>query len=63
MSEVEKLKLNIVGQLRQLCAHCSTNSNKEHRCPVREISARVQCLNGIPLIVNSQFKGVLFAKI
>ncbi|MDR3642400.1 MAG: hypothetical protein P4L74_02105 [Candidatus Doudnabacteria bacterium] len=63
MSEVEQRKLNIVSQLRQLCAHCATGNNREHRCPVREISVRVNSLRGVPLIVNNEFRGVLFAKI
>lgn len=55
-----KLKENIVSQLFSLCAHCATGNTRQHRCPAREISARVQALKGVPLIVNSQFKGVLW---
>lgn len=58
-----KIKQNIVTQLSGLCAHCATKSSQPHRCPVQEISARVQSLRGVPLIVNSEFKGVLFARI
>lgn len=63
MSELEAQKLNIVSQLRGLCAHCSTGNHRPHRCPVQDISLRVQSLNGVPLIVNSQFKGVLFSRV
>jgi hypothetical protein len=63
MSELQKIKNDIVSQLSGLCAHCSCGSSKEHRCPVSEISARVQSLRGVPLIVNYEFKGVLFARI
>lgn len=63
MGEMEKQKMNILSQLQGLCAHCSTKNAHPHNCPVREISARVQSLRGVPLIVNSQFKGVLFAKV
>jgi hypothetical protein len=63
MSEMQKLKQNIVSQLSGLCAHCSTNSRRDHRCPIKEISARVQSLRGVPLIVNSEFKGVLFSRV
>ena len=63
MSELEKKKYDIVEQLRGLCAHCSNAGNREHRCPVRDISVRIQSLRGIPLIVNSEFRGILFAKI
>lgn len=63
MSEYEKKKLNIVSQLRGLCAHCSTRSDQPHRCPVQEISARVSSLRGVPLIVNSEFKGLLWSRV
>lgn len=61
MSELQKKKLNIVSQLRGLCAHCATGGRTAHRCPVQEISARIDALRGVPLIVNNEFKGVLFA--
>lgn len=61
MSEAQKQKLNIISQLRGLCAHCATNSSREHRCPVKEISLRVESLRGVPLVVNSEFKGMLWA--
>ncbi len=63
MSELQKLKFNIVHQLRGLCAHCATGSQRQHHCPVQEISARVQSLRGVPLMVNNEFRGVMFAKI
>jgi hypothetical protein len=63
MSELQKHKINIISQLTGLCAHCATRSQKPHRCPVQEISARVESLRGIPLIVNSEFKGVLFSRV
>lgn len=63
MSELEQKKLNIVSQLHSLCAHCSCGSLRPHRCPVSEISARIESLRGVPLIVNNEFKGVLWAKI
>lgn len=63
MSELEQKKYNIVGQLRSLCAHCSTGSNRPHRCPVQEILCRVSALRGVPLIVNNEFKGVLWPRV
>lgn len=63
MSEMQKIKFNILSQLQGLCAHCATNSRRDHSCPVKEISARVQSLRGVPLIVNSEFKGVLFSRV
>lgn len=62
MSELQKIKYSILSQLRGLCAHCVTRSQKEHRCPVREISARVDAIRGVPLIVNSEFKGILWQR-
>jgi hypothetical protein len=60
MSELEKTKQNIVHQLRGLCAHCACGRKMPHRCPVEEISVRIRSLSGVPLIVNSQFRGVLW---
>jgi hypothetical protein len=60
---MQKIKQNIVSQLSGLCAHCATGSSQHHRCPVQEISARINALRGVPLIVNSHFKGVLFPKV
>ena len=62
MSELEKKKLNIMAQLRNLCAHCATHSVQPHRCPVQEISARIELISGVPLIVNNEFKGVIFSR-
>ena len=61
MSEAQKTKQNIISQLRRLCAHCSTASNKRHNCPVQQLALRVQHLRGVPLVVNNQFKGMLWA--
>jgi hypothetical protein len=63
MGELQQIKNQIVSQLSGLCAHCASGSSRQHRCPVREISARVQSLRGVPLIVNSQFKGVLWPRV
>lgn len=63
MSELEIKKLNIVSQLRGLCAHCATHNPKAHNCPIQQISARIQAIRGVPLIVNSEFKGVLFSRV
>ena len=61
MSEAQKTKQNIISQLRTLCAHCATASDKQHYCPVKQLALRVQHLRGVPLVVNSQFKGMLWA--
>ena len=61
MSEAQKTKQNIISQLRRLCAHCSTSQTRSHVCPVQQIALRVQHLRDVPLVVNSQFKGMLWA--
>ncbi len=63
MGELQKQKLQIVSQLRTLCAHCNSGNARPHKCPVREISARIESLRGVPLIVNNEFKGVLWARV
>lgn len=61
MSEIEKKKFNIICELKGLCAHCVTKKPGAHVCPVQQIALRVQHLRGVPLVVNSQFKGMLWA--
>ncbi len=63
MSEFEHIKQSIVRQLGSLCAHCATGSHAPHDCPVTRLSNQVQALRGVPLVVDSQFRGVLFAKV
>ncbi len=58
MSELEVSKKNIVSQLRGLCAHCQ--SGRRHACPVQTIARQVKSISGVPLIVNNEFKGVLW---
>jgi len=62
MSEMQKAKLNILSELRRLCAHCACGSSKAHHCPVQDIALRIQHLSGVPLMVNSEFKGVLWGR-
>lgn len=61
MSEIEKTKVNILNQLSGLCAHCATRSEREHYCPVKQIALRIKQLQGVPLVVNSEFKGLLWS--
>ena len=63
MSELEKIKQNIIFQLRGLCAHCATANPNPHHCLSGELSARVESLRGVPLMVNNEFKGVLFPRV
>jgi len=58
MSEVEIKKLNIERQLQGLCAHCATGRN--HNCPIQGITDQVKQIRGVPLIVNDEFKGMLW---
>ena len=60
MSELQIKKNNIVNQLKGLCAHCASGRN--HDCPVQGISARVKAIQGVPLIVNNEFRGVLWKR-
>ena len=62
MSELQKIKFNLVHQLKGLCAHCATGSVHSHMCPIQEISARIESIRGVPLMVNNEFKGVLFGR-
>ncbi len=59
MSEIEISKKRIIDQLHQLCAHCA--SGRDHQCPVQELSDKVKNIHGIPLIVNDEFKGMVWA--
>jgi hypothetical protein len=58
MSEFEISKKNIVSQLRSLCAHCQ--AGRAHSCPLQSIAKQVRSISGVPLIVNSEFKGILW---
>lgn len=61
MSDLELSKKNIVSQLRSLCAHCQTGV--QHSCPMQSIARQVKSISGVPLIVNNEFKGVLWQRI
>lgn len=58
MSDLELSKNQILRQLRKLCAHCATD--RAHRCPLQTIAVQVESIKGIPLIVNNEFRGVLW---
>lgn len=61
MNSLENTKKQIMQQLQGLCAHCSTSGGgRPHNCPVQSITARVQAIRGVPLIVNNEFRGVLW---
>jgi hypothetical protein len=58
MSPLELSKKEIVRQLQRLCAHCATG--QDHNCPIQGLALRVQAIRGVPLMVNNEFKGVLW---
>ncbi len=58
MSELEISKKNIVSQLKSLCAHCQTG--RTHSCRIQAIAQQIRSISGVPLIVNNEFKGVLW---
>ncbi len=60
MSELEKTKDIIIKNIHRLCAHC-VNGNFTHDCPIQRLSAQISNLQGVPLIVNNEFRGVIFA--
>lgn len=59
MSELEKIKNLLIHDMQKLCAHC-VNGNLPHNCPVKHISDEIARIRGVPLIVNNEFKGVIF---
>ncbi len=58
MSELNLKKHSIVSELKSLCAHCT--NGRSHNCPIQSISARVEAIRGVPLIVNNEFRGMLW---
>jgi len=58
MSPFELSKKEIVSQLQKLCAHCATG--RAHQCPIEGLTLRIQAIRGVPLMVNNEFKGVLW---
>ncbi len=58
MSPLELSKKEIVQQLQKLCAHCA--NSRVHDCPIKPLAIRIQAIRGVPLMVNNEFKGVLW---
>lgn len=58
MSELEKSKNTIIQNIQRLCAHCV--NGQKHDCPVQKISEQISSIRGIPLIVNDEFRGLIF---
>jgi hypothetical protein len=59
MSDLELSKKNILTQLKGLCAHCT--NRRSHSCRIQRIALQIKAIHGVPLIVNNEFKGVLWA--
>lgn len=59
MSELEKTKDIIIQNIQRLCAHC-VNGNLNHDCPVQKLKEQIANIRGVPLIVNDEFRGVIF---
>ncbi|MGE5392766.1 MAG: hypothetical protein ACM3NH_03420 [Candidatus Saccharibacteria bacterium] len=58
MSEFEKQKISIAMQIKNLCAHCA--NDLPHHCRLQNLADQIRELNGVPLIVNDRFNGLLF---
>ncbi len=58
MSELEQTKSTIIQSIQKLCAHCV--NGHAHDCPIKKISEQISSIRGIPLIVNDEFRGIIF---
>jgi hypothetical protein len=58
MTEFDKTKHNTISILKTLCSYC--RENREHVCPVKELTLRIENLRGVPIIVNDQLYHVMF---
>lgn len=60
MSDLELTKSEIIAKLRRLCAHCE--SGRRHVCNIQRIALQVKAFSGVPLIVNNEFRGVIYSQ-
>lgn len=60
MSHVEQTKHEILQNLNSLCAHCSRGVPK-HSCPIQRIRWEVKAISGVPLMVNNEFRGLMWS--
>lgn len=58
MSELDRTKNQAIKVLTNLCARCQEDA--AHDCPVKEVARQIEALRGIPVIVNSQLRHVVF---
>ncbi len=59
MSEVESIKKIIVQNMSKLRVHCN-NGNHQHNCPLKQISEQIKRIHGKRVIVNDEFRGIIF---
>lgn len=59
MSEADKIKNSLLESIHMLCAHC-VNGNTNHQCALKNIYEQVSRINGLPLMVNNEFRGMIF---
>ena len=57
-SELDKTKYEAIAALKNLCARCM--DDMEHVCPVRQVTREIEAIRGIPVIVNSRLRHVVF---
>jgi hypothetical protein len=60
MPEIEKIKQAINQNMHRLCAHCASG-NASHSCPLQKIFREVSSLQGVPLMVNGEFRGMIIS--
>ena len=58
MTQFDKTKYEIVNTLKSLCRHCV--ACEDHECPVAKVTAEIEAIRGIPIIVNDKLHHVLF---
>lgn len=58
MTELEKVKHETIHNLQHLCARC--RDGLAHDCPVAKVIREVAAIHGVPVIVNSQLRHVVF---
>ncbi len=58
MSELEKVKLNVINSLHTLCDRC--REKVIHVCPISKVTGEIQEIKGVPVVVNSRLWHVIF---
>jgi len=58
MSELEQTKSKAIDSLKHLCARCY--EGVDHDCRVAGLINQIEDIRGIPVIVNSKLRHVVF---